>query len=97
MILNDGAQADSIPGLMIDADDLKCSHGATVGNVDPEQLFYLRTRGLSEADSRKVLILGFYDEVADRIPYEFLRNRVHEIIEEKLSGAKGTLQHEEVG
>ena len=86
LILTDGAQADTIPGLLIDADDLKCSHGATIGNLDPDQLFYLRSRGFSEAAAKRILVLGFYDEIADRIPYEAIRARVHAIVEEKLHG-----------
>ena len=86
LVLNDGARADTIPGLLIDADDLKCSHGATIGNVDPEQVFYLRSRGLSEDEARRMLIVGYFEEIVDRIPFEFLKDRVHEHIEEKLAG-----------
>lgn len=81
LVLSDGARADSLPGLEIDADDLKCSHGSTIGNLDPEQLFYLRTRGFNEAEARRTLIQAFFEEVAGRIPYEFVRERVYEHIE----------------
>lgn len=84
LVLSDGARADTIPGLLIDADDLKCSHGATIGNVDEEQVFYLRSRGLSDHDARKIVIMGYFDEIVDRIPYEFVKDRVHEQIEAKL-------------
>jgi len=84
LVLNDGARADTIPGLLIDADDLKCSHGATIGNLDEEQLFYLRSRGLDEAASRKILIMGFFEEIVDRVPYAFMRDRIHQDIEEKI-------------
>jgi Fe-S cluster assembly protein SufD len=87
LVLNDGAQADTIPGLLIDADDLKCSHGATIGNLDPDQLFYLRARGLSKAEARRILVLGFFDQVGDRIPYAYIRRRVHEIVNGKLGAA----------
>jgi Fe-S cluster assembly protein SufD len=83
LVLSDGARADTIPGLLIDADDLKCSHGATIGNLDEEQVFYLQSRGLSEEQARKILITGFFDEVADRIPYEFVRDRVHHVIAQR--------------
>jgi Fe-S cluster assembly protein SufD len=86
LVLSDGARADTIPGLLIDADDLKCSHGATIGNLDPNQIFYLRSRGLSEAEARKIAIFGFFEEVLKRIPYDFLRERVHENIDAKLNG-----------
>ena len=84
LVLNDGARADTIPGLLIDADDLKCSHGATIGNVDEEQVFYLRSRGLSDADARKLVIMGYFEEIVDRIPFEAMRDRVHAQIEKKL-------------
>lgn len=84
LVLNEGARADSIPGLLIDADDLKCSHGSTTGNLDPEQLFYLRTRGLDEAEARRTLIMGFFEEVVDRIPQDFIRDVVHRHIEAKM-------------
>lgn len=84
IVLNEGARADSIPGLLIDADDLKCSHGSTTGNLDPEQLFYLRSRGINEHDARQALIMGFFEEVVARIPQEFIRDIVHKNIEEKM-------------
>ncbi len=84
LVLNDGARADSIPGLLIDADDLKCSHGSTIGNLDPEQLFYLRSRGMSEQDARRALIRGFFEEVVERIPQAFIRDIVHQNIERKM-------------
>jgi Fe-S cluster assembly protein SufD len=84
LVLNDGARAHTIPGLLIDADDLKCSHGATIGNVDEEQVFYLRSRGLNDHDARKLVIMGYFEEIVDRIPFEIIRDRVHEQIEEKL-------------
>lgn len=68
LVLNNGATADSLPGLRIDADDLKCTHGATCGSLDPAQLFYLRARGLSETAARRLLIEGFFGEIAGRLP-----------------------------
>lgn len=68
LVLNDGATADSLPGLRIDADDLKCTHGATCGSLDPAQLFYLRARGLTETEARRLLIEGFFGEIAGRLP-----------------------------
>lgn len=87
LVLSDGARADTIPGLLIDADDLKCSHGATIGNLDANQIFYLRSRGLSEAQARKIAIFGFFEEVLERIPYDFLRERVRRNIDGKLNGS----------
>ncbi len=84
LVLNDGARADSLPGLEIDTDDLKCSHGSTIGNLDDEQVFYLRSRGLDPAEARRTLIRGFFQEVAGRIPYEFVQEAVQRHIEEKI-------------
>lgn len=84
LVLNDGAQVDTIPGLLIDADDLRCSHGATIGNLDPEQLFYLRCRGLSESAARRLLIRGFFSEVAERIELSWIRDRILARIESTL-------------
>jgi Fe-S cluster assembly protein SufD len=86
LVLSDGARADTIPGLLIDADDLKCSHGATIGNLDPDQIFYLRSRGLDEAEARKIAIFGFFEEVLKRIPYDFLQERARRDIDQKLNG-----------
>lgn len=85
LVLSDGARADTIPGLLIDADDLACSHGATIGNVDEDQVFYLRSRGLGEDEARKIVILGYFDEIVERMPYEFLKDWVHAHIERKLA------------
>lgn len=85
LVLNDGARADSMPGLQIDADDLKCSHGSTIGNLDQEQLFYLRSRGIEERAARATLIRGFFEEVAQRIPYEHVRERLQQRVDERLA------------
>lgn len=85
LILNEGARADSLPGLEIDADDLKCSHGATMGSLDPDQLYYLRSRGLSELEARRLIVGGFFEEVLDKVPYAFVQERLREHIECKLS------------
>lgn len=84
LILSEGARADSLPGLQIDADDLKCSHGATIGNLDPNQLFYLRARGLPEAEARQLLVMAFFEEVIARVPHEFMRERVREDVRRKV-------------
>lgn len=67
LLLSDTAEMDTKPELEIYADDVKCSHGATTGQLDSEALFYLRSRGLSEAQARRILIQAFVDEVADKI------------------------------
>ena len=70
LMLSDDAVVDIKPNLMIYADDVKCSHGATVGQVDEDQLFYLRTRGFTEAAAKALLIRSFARTVMDRIEHE---------------------------
>lgn len=84
LVLNTGARADSLPGLKIDADDLKCSHGSTMGNLDPEQMFYLRSRGFSEAEARRTLVLAFFEEIIAKIPYTFLQDRIRADVNRKI-------------
>jgi Fe-S cluster assembly protein SufD len=84
LVLNDGARADSLPGLEIDADDLKCSHGSTMGNLDPDQVFYLQSRGLSAAEARRLLVMAFFEEVIEKVPYEFMRERVRAHVKKKM-------------
>ena len=76
LVLDPGARATSMPGLLIDADDLKCTHGATIGSLDPEQVFYLRARGLDEAAARRLLLEGFYEDILAAFPHESLRARL---------------------
>lgn len=83
LVLDSTARADSIPGLIIDADELACSHGATFGNLDQEQLYYLRSRGIPEGEARRMLVMGFFDEVIDRIPFETMQDYLHEVIARK--------------
>jgi Fe-S cluster assembly protein SufD len=68
MVLSDKASAQSKPNLEIFADDVKASHGATVGQLDKEQLFYMKTRGFPDAEAKNLLIYGFCKEVIDKIP-----------------------------
>lgn len=76
LLLSDRANADSKPNLEVFADDVKASHGATIGQLDPEQLFYLKTRGYSEMTAKSLLIRGFCKEVIDMIPLASLRNEI---------------------
>jgi Fe-S cluster assembly protein SufD len=73
LLLGERAIANSKPNLEIFADDVKASHGATVSQVDPQQLFYLKARGISEPDAKQLLISGFYQEILDKIPHSFAR------------------------
>jgi Fe-S cluster assembly protein SufD len=84
LMLSEQAVAESIPGLEILSDDVRCSHGVTVGELDPEELFYLRTRGISEPDGRRLLVEGFLQSVLERIPEENVRARVALAVEAKM-------------
>jgi Fe-S cluster assembly protein SufD len=67
LLLSESAEVDTKPQLEILADDVKCSHGTTVGQIEPEALFYLRSRGISEAAARRMLCLGFAGEIIDAL------------------------------
>jgi len=84
LLLSDRARADSLPNLEIEADDVKCSHGATVGQLDEEALFYLMTRGMSRAQAERLVVLGFLGEVLQRLPMGGVVEKVTRTIEEKL-------------
>ncbi len=85
LVLSDQARADSIPGLEICADDVRCTHGATVGKLEEEPLFYLRSRGIPRPEAEKLLVEGFFDPIMQRIPFEGVRERFQKAIEEKLA------------
>lgn len=86
VLLTDSAKMNTKPQLIIDADDVKCSHGATIGQIDEEALFYLRARGIGEADARLMLMNAFAHEVVQEIRIEPLRDRIDELIEKRLRG-----------
>lgn len=85
LVLSDDAEANSAPGLEIEADDVRCSHGATSGQVDVEELFYLLSRGIPLRDAQRLVVFGFLNEVLDRLPDEPIR----EMLRERLHGKLG--------
>jgi Fe-S cluster assembly protein SufD len=84
LVLSDKARATSIPMLEIDNNDVRCTHGATVGPVDPDHMFYLRSRGIPEQTAKRMLIQGFFGAVLDRIPFEQARNLVEAELESRI-------------
>jgi len=68
LLLSDDAEANSMPGLEILADDVRCTHGATAGQVEPEELFYLKSRGINDIAAKRLIARGFLNEVVDRLP-----------------------------
>jgi Fe-S cluster assembly protein SufD len=89
LLLSKEARADSIPGLEILADDVRCTHGATVGKIDAEQIFYLMARGVPRLDAERLIVEGFFDPIMQRIPFEGVRERFQQSITEKMGAYKG--------
>jgi Fe-S cluster assembly protein SufD len=86
LVLSDQARADSIPGLEILADDVRCTHGATVGKMEAEPLFYLKSRGIPQKDAERLVVEGFFDPIMQRIPFEGVRERFQAAILQKMTG-----------
>ena len=84
LLLSDDARADSLPNLEIEADDVRCSHGATVGQLDAESRFYLMSRGLTREQAERLVVLGFLGEVLSRLPLGGVVEKVTNVIEAKL-------------
>lgn len=84
LLLSDGAEVDSTPHLEIFTDDVKCTHGAAEGQLAPEALFYLRSRGLGEDAARALLTHGFAREVIDRVALEPVRAHLDRVVQERL-------------
>ena len=87
LLLSDTAHADSIPGLEIMANDVRCTHGATLGRVDREALFYLMARGLSRAEAERLIVRGFFQDVLDRIELEPVREALGAALEARIPEA----------
>jgi len=87
LLLDRDARADSIPGLEIKADDVRCTHAATVGRVDETEVFYLMSRGIPRPEAIRLIVHGFFDPVMQRIPFEEVRARLAASIEANLDEA----------
>jgi Fe-S cluster assembly protein SufD len=85
LVLSKTARADSIPGLEIMADDVRCTHGATVGQLEQEHIFYLMSRGMPKAEAEKLVVDGFFDPIMQRIPFPGVIKRLKKDIERKMS------------
>ncbi|MFN7211149.1 MAG: Fe-S cluster assembly protein SufD, partial [Aggregatilineales bacterium] len=84
LVLSPDARADSIPGLEIEANDVRCTHAATIGKLEDEPIFYLMSRGMTRQDAERLIVAGFFDPIMQRIPFEEVRARLTAHIEEKL-------------
>ncbi|MDJ0754881.1 MAG: Fe-S cluster assembly protein SufD [Ardenticatenaceae bacterium] len=88
LLLENSARADSIPGLEIEADDVRCTHASTIGKLDEEEIFYLMSRGIEREMALRMVVQGFFDPIMQRIPFEGVQHRIAERIIEKV----GSLQ-----
>ncbi len=86
LILDNTARADSIPGLEIEADDVRCTHAATAAQVEDEYVFYLQARGLTRPQAERMIVQGFFQAVLDRVPVESVVHKLERVIERKIGG-----------
>ena len=87
LLLSERAHADTLPGLEIEAHEVRCTHGATAGRIDADQVFYLMSRGLPYAQAEKLIVDGFFQPVMERIPLESVRDELSTSVTRKLTGA----------
>mgnify|MGYP001567403576 FL=1 len=83
LLLNPTAEANALPGLEILANDVKCSHGATTGNVDEDELFYMMQRGIAKRDAMKLMVFGFFEEVIGKVDSDELADNLRTLIRNK--------------
>jgi Fe-S cluster assembly protein SufB/Fe-S cluster assembly protein SufD len=91
MLLDKGARSDGIPGLDIQTNEVKATHSASVAQVDEDQIFYLRARGLPEDEAKKMIVIGFFEPVISRIPVEMAREGAKFVVEGKWYGERRRL------
>ena len=84
LVLTEGASAESIPNLEIEANDVRCSHASTVGPIDDDQLYYLESRGIPPEEAERLIVLGFFDDVLVRLPVGALATRLRASVVDKL-------------
>jgi Fe-S cluster assembly protein SufD len=88
LVLDEGAHADSVPNLDIEENDVKCSHGSTVGPVDEDQRYYLESRGVEPAMAERLIVAGFFEDIASKVPIDGIRATVGLALADR-SGAHG--------
>jgi Fe-S cluster assembly protein SufD len=87
LLLSEQAHADSIPGLEIMANDVRCTHGATISQVDRDELFYCMARGLTRGEAERLIVRGFYQEIFDRIEFDPVREALQAALEARIPAA----------
>ena len=85
LLLSDDSEANSMPGLEILADNVRCTHGATSGQINEDELFYLRTRGITVNVAQRLIVTGFLNEVIQRLDQPAIAAHLHRLIEEKFA------------
>ena len=88
LLLSDDAEANSMPGLEILADNVRCTHGATSGQIDEDELFYLRTRGIPIKTAQRLIVTGFLTEVIQRLDHGAIAAHLNRLIEEKFASGR---------
>ena len=83
LMFSEDAEANSLPGLEIQANDVRCTHGATSSRIDPEQEFYLQSRGIAKGAADELLTFGFFEEVLARLDHEAIRDSLRDLIKTK--------------
>lgn len=89
LVLDDGAHADSVPNLDIEENDVKCSHGSTVGPVDEDQRYYLESRGIEPERAEQLIVAGFFDSIADQVPLPGARALIGRALAERSGVTRG--------
>jgi Fe-S cluster assembly protein SufD len=89
LVLSEGAGAESIPNLEIEANDVRCSHASTVGPIDDDQLYYLESRGITPEDAERLIVLGFFEDVFARLPVPSLGGPLRRSVHEKVGHLHG--------
>ena len=89
LLLSDEARSDSVPQLEINANDVRCSHGSTTAPVDPQELFYLRSRGITKPVAEKMLVTAFLEDVLNRVPLKNVVKYLENVIADKVGAPKG--------
>jgi Fe-S cluster assembly protein SufD len=89
LLLSKQAQINTKPQLEIRNNDVRCFHGATIGQIDTEAIFYLKSRGIDESGAKRILVRGFAGEILDAISVNTLRSRLERLVDEWLQGVLG--------
>jgi Fe-S cluster assembly protein SufD len=88
LLLSDDAEASSAPGLEIEADDVRCTHGATSGQIEAEELFYLLSRGIRRSEAQRLIVFGFLNEVISRLADRLIQEKLREMVMEKFAASR---------